>query len=615
MPMAMVRLSICRLLADRYTSFQMPSIKEEKRSLFIEEYSLSNSDTESENSSSTTRSRSSSIRQEVEARFGKIRWASTTKAYSNLLRPSSWGSVLRRTAIFLLPSFTHHRISSARERRNSSISDSNTSNGGGGGGNGSSNKKTLSPTAYLDGMRGLAALFVYFCHYFYTSFVISEGYYRFSPSSDPDLPSSSTTASTYTSLWRLPFIRLLYSGPSMVCVFFVISGYALSLRPLQQLSHHKYTNPEAAFSRTVSSLVFRRFFRLYLPPVISTLSIVILLRLGAYEGTRSFSTDRTFVRNVIEHHPPRLDSFSAQTTHWGREMWDFVHIWGWENVYGGSTGYDVHLWTIPVEFRCSMMLFLVLVGTARLRENVRLVALGVFAWFVLRSDRWEMLLFLAGLVIAELDVRRGAHEGCGGTALGNAQSMSAGSSSSPMLLLPLSEKTDTGTFLPKLYSTKVSFWTLVSIPALYLLSSPDAGPYDVPGYIVLSTLIPSWFSEKYRFWQAVGACLFVFCTARSRGWQRVFERAPVQYLGRVSYAMYLCHGPVTHVVGFVVQRWAWRITGTESEHAYTMGGVLAAFVNIPLLIWVADVFWRAVDVPTVRFAKWLEARLSVDNAY
>ncbi|KAI0870881.1 acyltransferase family-domain-containing protein [Hypoxylon argillaceum] len=567
----------------RSVSFKMPPIEEERHYTFIEQLSPLKSDPES--------MAVGAVWGDVEAHAGKIPWAATTRSYLNL--------VLRRTAIFLLPSFIHHRFSPARDRRSVSGNNNHNSNNGGGGNGSAGSAKKLSPTAYLDGMRGLAAFFVFFCHYFYTSFFIAEGY-GWLPPPPPDSDAPPPTVSTWTSLWRLPFVRLLYSGPSMVCVFFVISGYALSLRPLQLA---RARQPNDAFARTTSSLVFRRFFRLYLPPVLSTLGIALLLRAGAYEGTRGFVGDRRFVRNVIEHHPPRLGSLAAQLAHWAREMAAFVHVWSWAD-HAGSTQYDVHLWTIPLEFRCSMVLFLVLVGTARLRENVRLVVVGLLAWFVLRSDRWEMLLFLAGMAIAELDLRRDAHdgrEGRGGSA--------ASASPPPTLQLPLDEKTNLGPSLPSRRSTSDSFWTLVSVFALYLLSCPDAGPWDVPGWRYLGTLIPTWFTEKYRFWQVIGSCLFVFCAARSRGWQRIFELPAIQYLGHLSYALYLMHGPVTHILGYPVQRWAWGITGIEGP-AYKSGVVLAALINIPLVVWAADIFWRAVDIPSVRFAKWLEAKLS-----
>ncbi|OTB07095.1 hypothetical protein M426DRAFT_318452 [Hypoxylon sp. CI-4A] len=312
--------------------------------------------------------------------------------------------------------------------------------------------------------------------------------------------------------------------------------------------------------------------------------------------TRGFSGDRRYIHNVVEHHPVLEETARKQIRHWMREMYDFVHVWGWEK-FGGATGYDVHLWTIPVEFRCSMMLFLVMFGTARLRTGVRFLCLGLLMWFVLRSDRWEMVLFLWGMVIAELDLIRGAHEPTGQP------------QSPPLTLLPI-EKTPPAT--PEKRKSCNLAWILMSIPALYLMSEPDAGTAGNPGWEYLGTWVPEWFSDKYRYYQMIGSIIFVICTARSPSWQRVFNTPVVQYFGRISYALYLMHGPVIHTAGYAVQRRAWNLTGTEG-HMYNWGAVLAATINIPLVIWAADVFWRAVDAPTVKFTKWLEGKLSIEE--
>ncbi|KAI2606457.1 acyltransferase [Hypoxylon fragiforme] len=515
---------------------------EEKLSL-IDDRSLS--DVESE-----------SARAELDGRFSHIQWAATAKTYCNGFRLSSWSSSLLRIGMFLLPSFIQHRC--ARERFRT---------------------EKLHPTAYLDGMRGLAALFVFFCHYFYTAFKVAEGWGHDNANYE---------------IWRLPFIRLLYSGPSMVCVFFIISGYALSLKPLKQARSRSLDG----LSNTMTSFVFRRFFRLYLPPMISTFGVLILLRFGIYEMTRDFVNDRKYVHNVIEHHPVLEETTQKQLRHWVREMYDFVHVWGWEK-FGGATGYDVHLWTIPVEFRCSMMLFLVMIGTANLRTGVRFFCLACIMWFVLRSDRWEMVLFLWGMAIAELDLIRGAHE----------PSPSQQPSPPPATLLPLDSTPST---TPERRSPCNFLWTLLTIPALYLMSEPDAGPAGVPGWDYLGTLIPEWFSDKYRYYQMIGSIIFVFCTARSISWQRAFNSAPVQYFGRISYALYLMHGPVLHTVGFLVEKRVLDWTGTEGNR-YTWGFILASVINIPLVIWAADIFWRAVDAPVVRFTKWLEGKLSIQD--
>ncbi|ORY68778.1 acyltransferase [Pseudomassariella vexata] len=518
-----------------YAASKFSLSHEEKLSL-IEEKSLS--DVESE-----------SGRADIETRFSTRRWITSAKSYCKAVRFSSWSSTILRTAIFLTPSFVHHRLTRERSRND-----------------------RIGPTAYLDGMRGLAALFVFFCHYFYTAFAIAEGWGHNNANYE---------------IWKLPFVRLLVSGPTMVCLFFVISGYALSLKPLKQIRSRTFDG----FAATMSSFVFRRGFRLFLPTTISTFMVLILLQLGFYEHNQEFANDKQFFRNVVEFHPQRKETLNDELSRWGTEMFNFVHVWGWEK-FGGSTGYDVHLWTIPVEYRCSMMLFLVLFGLARLRTGLRFLCLAGISWFVLRNDRWEMFLFLAGMGLAELDIIRGAHN-------------PPPSQTSARSILPFEETPSTRKRCPK-----ALMWIVLSIPALYLMCEPDLGTEGMPGWQFLGTLIPEWFSDKYRYWQMIGSVIFVFCVARSPQWQSVFNTSFVQYFGRISYAIYLMHGPVMHTIGYIIEKWAWSLTGTEG-YAYNTGFILASFINIPLVIWAADVFWRGVDAPTVRFTKWLESKVVI----
>jgi len=66
------------------------------------------------------------------------------------------------------------------------------------------------------------------------------------------------------------------------------------------------------------------------------------------------------------------------------------------------------------------------------------------------------------------------------------------------------------------------------------------------------------------------------------------------------------HGPVLHTVGYALERRAWALTGVATEAAYTGGFALATVVIVPCVVWAADVFWRAVDAPVVRLARWVE---------
>ena len=252
--------------------------------------------------------------------------------------------------------------------------------------------------------------------------------------------------------------------------------------------------------------------------------------------------------------------------------------------------YDVHLWTIPIEYRCSLFLFLVLIGTARVTTRLRFLTIGATMAFVYRSSRWDFLLFLAGMLIAELDLIRGAH---------------TSSATIPSLdkVIPDEPATPLRTV-----SISSVVWGSVSILALYLMSQPDAKGHLTPGWVYLCSVVPPWWkAEGFRYWQSAGATLFVLAVGHSPAWQRFFNSGVVQYFGKISYAIYLMHGPAMHTVGYHFEKWAYDLTGLEG-YWFNAGFALHACFCIPVVIWWADVFWRVVDIPTVKFAKWFERR-------
>jgi peptidoglycan/LPS O-acetylase OafA/YrhL len=467
------------------------------------------------------------------------------EAFSNpqgALIPPGIRLLAYRLCFILLPSFVQRRITGE-----------------------TSKPEKLYPTSHLDGIRGLAAFFVFFCHLSYSCFIITYG---FGLGEDGD---------NYH-LLQLPIIRLFYSGPPMVSIFFIVSGYALSLKPLKQMRGQQWDS----LLNTLSSSIFRRGFRLFLPTTISTFMIVLALRAGWYESTRAFADNPDMLRNIREYHPFRHYTFHDQFWDWVWTQHNFLSVWSWD-VYAGSTRYDVHLWTIPTEFRSSLFLFLCLAGTARCRSYIRLATLAGIAYFVLRSDRWELMLFLSGAILAELDLARSAR------------------------MLAHGEKHIRMTPLRK------AWWMTVGIVALYLMSQPDEFGDETPGWIYLSSLIPPWFSTPYRWWQSLGAVLFVWAVNNAPFMQKPFNTPSVQYLGKISYALYLMHGPVIHTIGYQIEPWAWSITGSDTEVQYKAGFLLAAAFIIPCLIWMADVFWRMVDIPCVKIARWIETKCIVED--
>lgn len=186
--------------------------------------------------------------------------------------------------------------------------------------------KPLHPTAWLDGMRGLAALFVFMQH---LSYPIHDVFSAWTPEQD------------YNHFLRLPLIRFFYDGAFMVAIFFVLSGYALSYKPVKQMRNAETD----ALVQTLSSSVFRRAVRLYLPCFASTLLIVLSLRLGLYEWTRAIANDPVRLPASREIHFPRTKTTGEQMLNWARTMLVFVNPFNPVRI-----ALDTHLWTIPIEF-------------------------------------------------------------------------------------------------------------------------------------------------------------------------------------------------------------------------------------------------------------------------
>ncbi|KAI4745169.1 hypothetical protein E4T50_04465 [Aureobasidium sp. EXF-12298] len=451
----------------------------------------------------------------------------------------------KRFLLFLLPTFIQHRLYPEPVKA-----------------------KRLHPSGYLDGMRGLAALFVFFYHFSYSSHDVLTAY---GGTGKPD---------EHREFLKLPFIRFIYTGPAMVSIFYVVSGYALSYKPVKLMRKKSWKD----LLHTLSSATFRRAIRLYLPCFISTLMIVLLVRLGAYDATRDIAYDEKRLNQVREFHLARYESLWHQLTDWAHMMWIFVHPWSF-GTKDTDIDIDKHLWTIPMEFRSSLVLYLTQLGLSCLRPIVRILCLVALIIWCHEKDRWEMILFYSGFLLAELDFRR--------------QALAAAKS-----LLPTNIKSLPAT------SQRQRLWAvlyiLVFLVGIYLGGQPQSHVEHAPGWATLHSYIPSYSSHKQRYWVGWAAILLVWSTSNSSLLRRLFTNGPVQYLGKISFSLYLMHGPITHTVGYASMDFFWCVIGDDSYMTKEIGFALAAVVNIASTIWAADIFMRVVDVPTVQFAKWVE---------
>lgn len=430
----------------------------------------------------------------------------------------------------------------------------------------------LHPTAHLDGMRGLAAFAVFLCHLSYSTFDVGHVWRAGETAEEVE---------DNNSLLQLPIVRLFYSGPPMVAIFFVISGYALSYKPLKQMRNKEY----AGLLSTLSSSIFRRALRLFLPCFASTLLIICFTRLGWYKMTEDFAND---VRAVHEVHYWTAPTLTAQLQDWSRKMINSINVFDW-SLYAGSHDIDPHLWTIPVEFRCSMALFATHLLVARMSSRLRLSTLAFLLVWGTYWDRWEMVPFWAGITLAELDLSTIEKE--------DPQSL-------------ICEKDNTCKRVRSGWRTTVFVYVFVA--GLYLASYPDADGHASPGYVWLTDMIPETYTEKHRFWGNIGAILIVWSVSNLYYIKRILNSSLMQYLGKISFPLYVCHGMVIHTFTYMSLDYLWELTDAYRDWTlFVRTFMLVAAATIVVTVWVADIFLRVVDVRCVKFARWLEKQLFV----
>ncbi|KAI1119430.1 acyltransferase family-domain-containing protein [Nemania sp. NC0429] len=436
-------------------------------------------------------------------------------------------------------------------------------------------------TSSLDGLRGYAAVAVMNYHILYA--FQPAVFYGYGLPGTAALECARPEDRNEHNLWlhQLPIIRLLYTGTWPISIFFVLSGFALSYKPLRESRKLEAGGDVNTTTAIVSSLV-RRPFRLYGPPLMISFITMMSIQLGAYEPGRAISSNRSIVSVIEEIHHKRFHTLGLQILDWLHQTWRMLNVFWWGDLHNK---YDVHLWTIPTEFRCSLTLFLVLPAYLATRPIMRKAFLAVLIVYVYALDRWDVALFYAGMLIAD-------------TAIPAWQSQDGAE--------PAKRS--------RYYLIRISRAFLLGLSLLFL-SAPDFCIQDTPGFEIISRLIPSSDPAPFRFIPNLGGILLVALLAHTDASNRLvslgFNSPFPQYLGRISYSLYLVHGPLMHTVGYALFPLFWRITGVEETWRYVVGFAAAYFVFITITIWTADLVCRTIDEPCVKLAKIIQERISL----
>jgi peptidoglycan/LPS O-acetylase OafA/YrhL len=423
---------------------------------------------------------------------------------------------LMRNILFeLLPSFIQNRIRTPTSTRK------------------------LHKTSFLDGLRGMAALIVFIYHT-----IRRDAGWLFPAYGLGDV----------RCITQLPFLRVLYSGPAMVHIFFVISGYVLSAK---QVKFIRVGNFEKLSDSLFSSII-RRPFRLFLPSIGGLLIFEYTIIKGLNPGL-----PRAFVKRV------ELLLFSWR--------WDFPEY------------FLKQLWTIPIEFSGSMILFLAIIGLSRARTSVRIFALLILMIHSLASGHWAPCEFFGGFLIAEVEAELEENND-------RSNRRALKHNSLEYLARPINN----------------IFWSIALIFGLLIAGWDHLDPSNDPVVGFLHQLTPQIYFENGPdiipcFWFAFSSILIVWSLFRIPILQKPFVTGPVQYLGDSSYSIYIIHG-------MFPSTWQERIriftVNTIGGTTATTGFITFAFEMVILYLlnaWASELFMRFVDLKSVKFARRIES--------
>lgn len=433
-------------------------------------------------------------------------------------------------------------------------------------------RKQLRPTAYLDGLRGFAAFLVYWQHHQVwarVGHVTNHG----------NIIENGWGYKDNYYFITLPIIRLFFAGGHFaVALFFVISGYVLSVKPMTLIQSRDFLKLEDS----VSSALFRRWLRLYIPSVATT-----LLYMASWH-----------MFGIVTAYPPHEKNFRDELWKYYLEFKNFSFVFR-----GGGDPwftYNFHLWSIPVEFKGSIAIYTVQIAISRCTRNARLLLqLGLIVYFLYIVDGWSFAMFITGMLICDLEL--------------------------------LAKSNDLPNFfsLFKPYKTALAYFffffglILAGVPAPY---SDIKILEETPVWTNFAFLKPEAVAD-FKWFFLYWAATFLVASIPHVPWVKLFfENRFNQYLGRLSFSLYLVHGPVLWTISdrlYLALGWS-RTNNIEGLKGWMnlfpmkltgIFGLEPAFllphlILLPLTLWSAEITTKLWDDPSIKIPHWFYRKMT-----
>ncbi|KAB5540571.1 acyltransferase family-domain-containing protein [Coniochaeta sp. 2T2.1] len=433
----------------------------------------------------------------------------------------------------------------------------------------SKSDKPLRSTAYLDGLRGFAAFLVYWHHHELFSHVQQDfSFARFE---------HAWGWKDHFHFATFPWIRNFFSGGHIaVATFYVISGYVLSVKPLSLIQNGEHLK----VADNLASAFFRRWFRLFIPIIVTTFLFVTSWH----------------VLDIWVSTNEKQATYGAELYKWYVEFKNFSFLFKENQPWVEA---NRHLWSIGLEMRGSVIVYMALLAFMRATTKARLLCeCALIYYFLYIVDGYYGALFMAGMLQADLDLLARRNDG-----------------EFPSWLRRL-ERYKTFIVYHLFF---IGTW-LSGVPSF----TTDLGDLaDNPGWHWAAYLKPQAVYD-YKWFYLFFASNMIVASVPRIGWVKYFfETRFCQYLGRISYALYLMHGPILNTLGdrlyFAVglvrpieqdlkmlAPWvnAWPLPKT-GPLGLEVSFLVPHIILLPFTIWMADLVTRHVDEPAVKIAQWM----------
>jgi peptidoglycan/LPS O-acetylase OafA/YrhL len=343
-------------------------------------------------------------------------------------------------------------------------------------------------------------------------------------------------ASRFTgALWiaQTPLIAL-FSPQFGVAIFFVLSGFVLA----------------ASVSRKPAPLVelaVRRWIRLSGPALLTTLFIWLWLTSGWHPD---------LVLAAINH-----SDWLAMNFTWIAWQTNDLPLAAFQAVFDvyarNRHWWNTSLWTLQIELWGSLALFAVYIVTRRwpAPRSWRLLAAVMVGWLAWRSD-YAGFAIGAALFEVQPDIARFAN------------------------------------------ANRILAWVvgpLLLTAALLLGGAPIYGTVWSP-YIPILSWLAAYTSDPIIALHRLGGALMVASVLVWIPLQRLLATRVVNYLGRVSFMLYLCH------VSLICSLGAWLVLRLSPLVGYEVACLLALPIFMAVVLVVAGLGTHWLDAPCIRLA-------------